>query len=128
MSHGIFLRNIRRSTQFLTRRRQRSGVRHFERSGIVRPMAGSRQRKEERLGFLSLALPGFVITFLGVVAQPTKDLITASPPSMLFWCLAVIFSVRALTANAPRPARALAGLICLGYPICALLVAVGILA
>jgi len=102
-------------------------VRHFERSGIVRPMAGSRQRKEERQSFLSLALPGFAVTFLGVVAQPTKDLLTASPTSMLFWGLAIIFSVRALTGDAPRPVRALAGLICLGYPICALLVAVGVL-
>ncbi|MHC4933303.1 MAG: hypothetical protein ACYTGV_14055 [Planctomycetota bacterium] len=127
MSHGIFLRNIQRSTQFLTRRRRRTGTRHFERSGIVRPLAGGGRRTERRAGFVSLALPGAAVTFLGLAAQPAKDILSASPTSLLFWGLSIIFSVRALSSDAPRPVRALAGLICLGYPICALLVAIGIL-
>ena len=127
MPHGIFLRNLRKSTQFLTRRRKPGGARHFERTGIVRPIAGSKRRETERSGFLSLAWPGFPITFLGLAAQPARDLLTASPTSLLFWGLSIIFGVRAVTANASRTVRLLAGIICLGYPICALLVAVGVI-
>ena len=121
-----FWRNVKRSTNYLFRRRSRRGARQFRSTDTGIPhVRGKRHRKpqSEASHLLRLAGPALGASLLGILSLgpgKTGGQHTFTDGSLMFCMITVVFLVRSLTATAPERIRLIAAAASLPYPICLL--------